>query len=608
MFVDMDPFLEITHQGQKFTAFANKESGKTPIWNQSFTIELGTIYDLITIKCFDQDVMLDDCVGEGSYMASKLCHSDNQGQVCREWHELQHKGKKAALVLIEAAIEISTTRQLGEQDKQNALVDHQLSATAAASNKTVGERKFPLAVGRRSSKTMQFRTASQPVSPQKITAHSSSLGQSLATRMETSGNFNAQSSKHGMQSNFNGDPFLMSATLQSNFDEQLLEESPKKEAEKVLLIGPGILKLTFFEAKLTRDTELLGKMDPYVQLKYGTFSESEGLRTQTCENGGLFPVWNQSIELQVREQETRAVQIQCWDEDLLQSDIIGESVVYKVDQLMQYCGENSRWLDIYFKGKRAGEILIEFTFQAQTVGSKDLEDFGLYEQSPVNFGGDTFTHSLTANQSLFKRKQEKFSSQTLGHFSTLQEEYANEFKQKELREQGDVQQRNSCGKANDSSKPGIFNKSGAATTMNLSELIQTKENPFDQRRQEDIHDQLMNELHFADLQHSLATHAMRKPQQVPMTAPSQQMTGQYIQHRPTAVSTNRVGASSALQSVAQVSRGSAATPSTYQYSPVIRGGLATIFKDNTPLMRQMPMTPLLDGKVGGKLTFEQGRY
>jgi len=33
--------------------------------------------------------------------------------------------------------------------------------------------------------------------------------------------------------------------------------------------GSGKLKVTICEAKLTRDTELFSKMDPYVIMKYG---------------------------------------------------------------------------------------------------------------------------------------------------------------------------------------------------------------------------------------------------------------------------------------------------------------------------------------------------
>ena len=50
----------------------------------------------------------------------------------------------------------------------------------------------------------------------------------------------------------------------------------------------GELKIHVIEAKLTRDTEYFGQMDPYVEIK----TSVEKKRTVTHNDGGRTPVWN----------------------------------------------------------------------------------------------------------------------------------------------------------------------------------------------------------------------------------------------------------------------------------------------------------------------------
>lgn len=48
------------------------------------------------------------------------------------------------------------------------------------------------------------------------------------------------------------------------------------------------LYITFVEAVLTHDTEMFGKMDPYVRIT----SEQFGVQTKVCEKGGKKPKWD----------------------------------------------------------------------------------------------------------------------------------------------------------------------------------------------------------------------------------------------------------------------------------------------------------------------------
>ena len=50
----------------------------------------------------------------------------------------------------------------------------------------------------------------------------------------------------------------------------------------------GKLSLTVIEARLDRDTETFGKMDPYVVIH----NRMQRLRTTTQEDAGKEPTWN----------------------------------------------------------------------------------------------------------------------------------------------------------------------------------------------------------------------------------------------------------------------------------------------------------------------------
>lgn len=50
----------------------------------------------------------------------------------------------------------------------------------------------------------------------------------------------------------------------------------------------GTLKLTIVEARLDRDVETFGKMDPYVVVE----NRMQKFRTKEHTDGGKTPVWN----------------------------------------------------------------------------------------------------------------------------------------------------------------------------------------------------------------------------------------------------------------------------------------------------------------------------
>ena len=51
----------------------------------------------------------------------------------------------------------------------------------------------------------------------------------------------------------------------------------------------GRLRLEIIEARLTRDTEAFGKMDPYVKIQM----REQVFKTKTMQEAGKTPKWNQ---------------------------------------------------------------------------------------------------------------------------------------------------------------------------------------------------------------------------------------------------------------------------------------------------------------------------
>lgn len=80
----------------------------------------------------------------------------------------------------------------------------------------------------------------------------------------------------------------------------------------------GTLKITIVEAKLTRDTEFMGKMDPFCVIDYRQARN----KTVTKHDAGKTPVWNQTFEYDIKYIGDDMV-FKVFDEDLTENDPVG---------------------------------------------------------------------------------------------------------------------------------------------------------------------------------------------------------------------------------------------------------------------------------------------
>lgn len=98
MFGKMDPFVVITYLGRDYQTKVHESGGKTPIWNHSFDIQLGSINDDIQMKVKDDDMIGSKMIGEANLKASSLCINNG----VRDWFKIYWEGKEVGLILLKS--------------------------------------------------------------------------------------------------------------------------------------------------------------------------------------------------------------------------------------------------------------------------------------------------------------------------------------------------------------------------------------------------------------------------------------------------------------------------------------------------------------------------
>jgi Ca2+-dependent lipid-binding protein len=74
------------------------------------------------------------------------------------------------------------------------------------------------------------------------------------------------------------------------------------------------------EGIMLRNTEIFGKMDPFLEFHH----KSEMYRTKSASDGGSNPKWNSHMLLPIDNFDEAIIKIRCFDDDVLSNDLIGE--------------------------------------------------------------------------------------------------------------------------------------------------------------------------------------------------------------------------------------------------------------------------------------------
>jgi Ca2+-dependent lipid-binding protein len=79
----------------------------------------------------------------------------------------------------------------------------------------------------------------------------------------------------------------------------------------------GTISVTCVNARLTHDTELVGKMDPYCVLTY----EKTKVKTKVADNQGKTPSWNEKFNIPLGVENK--IFLEVYDKDLTKDDLVG---------------------------------------------------------------------------------------------------------------------------------------------------------------------------------------------------------------------------------------------------------------------------------------------
>jgi Ca2+-dependent lipid-binding protein, contains C2 domain len=118
----------------------------------------------------------------------------------------------------------------------------------------------------------------------------------------------------------------------------------------------GTLIVKPLTAKLTRNTETFGKMDPYCKVIIG----QNFYQTAVHKDGGKNPGWNTTLTFKITNEDVIAVEV--WDkDDLTKDDLVGTGSL-SVSKVTSNKNKFSDWIPLTYKGKSAGSVLLDIEF------------------------------------------------------------------------------------------------------------------------------------------------------------------------------------------------------------------------------------------------------
>ena len=132
---------------------------------------------------------------------------------------------------------------------------------------------------------------------------------------------------------------------------------------------PQVLTLKVCQAKMLKNQEIFGKMDPFCIIKLG----NQKYQTTVQISAGKFPIWNETFHF-TDISYTDKVNIEMYDkEDFGKDEFIGQLDISLQDVML---GKSiKKWFEVTDKkNKRVGEIELEFISQEKQQGSIKKEE------------------------------------------------------------------------------------------------------------------------------------------------------------------------------------------------------------------------------------------
>lgn len=121
----------------------------------------------------------------------------------------------------------------------------------------------------------------------------------------------------------------------------------------------SVLEITVESANLIRDTELVGKMDPYTEITL----EGEMKKTTVKDEGGKNPVWGEKLIFILKKPESELF-VEVKDLDMTTSDLVGTAHVKlrELGLLNPENGPKTLTVELMYKEKVAGHLTLTTNF------------------------------------------------------------------------------------------------------------------------------------------------------------------------------------------------------------------------------------------------------
>lgn len=146
------------------------------------------------------------------------------------------------------------------------------------------------------------------------------------------------------------------------------------------MYGSGRLIIRPVRASLTRDTDILTRMDPYCVISVRGHKQ----RTRTKHEAGKHPSWSETFAFRVVHQDT--VHMTVWDRDYFsRDDVVGEGTVTVMN--IASMPNMEQWIRLEHRGHHAGNICIVAEFipdgMGNAFGTPVYQNFGYVQPPPI---------------------------------------------------------------------------------------------------------------------------------------------------------------------------------------------------------------------------------
>ncbi|GAB5358006.1 hypothetical protein AAMO2058_000421900 [Amorphochlora amoebiformis] len=163
----------------------------------------------------------------------------------------------------------------------------------------------------------------------------------------------------------------------------------------------GKLSITLKRGKDLRKTQMLGKQDPYVEVKFAGQKE----QTKVHNDGDRFPVWDSTMEFTCQTVQDFTIKLSVWNKNVAALD---DSIGVLQIPVLVLLSNPSVWLPIYrYEDHRTecGKILVETKFEGSGgVPVRQHSNFGLisarYGLGNVNVNVLPFVQSIVRDLKL----------------------------------------------------------------------------------------------------------------------------------------------------------------------------------------------------------------